>query len=344
VVPTDAGSPDAGPVDAGAPDIGPPDAGPADGGAADAGGPAKTSTVANLKIAFIGDQGLNLAAYAVLDLIVKEKAEAVLIQGDFDYEEKPELWESLLDSTLGPKFPVFASPGNHDMPKLSKYQKILTERLKKVPEAKCTGTVLHKQTCTFKGLQMVFTAPGLAGTGHAAYIDKQLKDSTHTWKVCSWHVNMKDMQTGAKGDEAGWPVYQTCQKHGAMIVTGHEHSYERTKTLTAVGDKSKGHGATGDPAKMILAKGKTFVSVTGTGGKEIRKYEKKLHAGDTWWATIYTSDYWMKNGVDQFFLPYSNTHGPLFVIFNVNGNPNKAKAYFKNTLGTMVDEFDITVQ
>jgi len=34
--------------------------------------------------------------------------------------------------------------------------------------------------------------------------------------------------------------------------------------------------------------------------------------------------------------------GALFITFNVNGDPNKARGYFKTINGQIVDEFDVT--
>ena len=44
-------------------------------------------------------------------------------------------------------------------------------------------------------------------------------------------LNMDDMQIGSQGDRTGWEVYNACKNGGAIIATGHEHSYHRTKTL-----------------------------------------------------------------------------------------------------------------
>jgi len=45
---------------------------------------------------------------------------------------------------------------------------------------------------------------------------------------------MNAMQVGSKPNETGWLAYEECRKGGAIIVTAHEHSYERTKTLISI--------------------------------------------------------------------------------------------------------------
>src|SRR5262245_55265443 len=59
----------------------------------------------NLRIAFIGDQGLDADAQAVLTMIRDEGASAVMHSGDFDYEDNPEAWNHQIDAILGPNFP-----------------------------------------------------------------------------------------------------------------------------------------------------------------------------------------------------------------------------------------------
>ena len=66
----------------------------------------------NLTIAFIGDQGLRADSRAVLAL-VRDRADAVFHQEDFDYSDNPQAWEDQINQILGPNFPYFASVGNH---------------------------------------------------------------------------------------------------------------------------------------------------------------------------------------------------------------------------------------
>ena len=47
-------------------------------------------TDTNFRVAFIGDQGLDSNAIAVLNLIKDEGAQMVLHQGDLDYEDNPD--------------------------------------------------------------------------------------------------------------------------------------------------------------------------------------------------------------------------------------------------------------
>ena len=66
----------------------------------------------------------------------------VLHAGDLDYRNHPELFEAQVDRYLGPNFPYFYAPGDHDTqawyPKLG-YQHRLERRLN-LTGALCDGT------------------------------------------------------------------------------------------------------------------------------------------------------------------------------------------------------------
>lgn len=314
--------------------------------------PPAGATFPDLKVAFVGDQGTNSNTLAVLNLIKKEKAQFVVLLGDFDYEDDPAQWEGDLVAGLGADFPVFGVIGNHDELKWAGtdgYQARLEARLAKIPGAECKGEYGVKAACTYRGLFFILSGAGTEGTGHDAYIKEQLAADKSIWRVCAWHKNQQDMQIGSKGDEAGWGVYQACQNGGALIMTGHEHSYARTKTLTAVGDRTKGHGATGAFDKLVVkagAPGSTFVTVSGLGGTGIRDYEATRHDDDTWWASYWGDDTALKAGVGVHLkngvkLATNAGYGVTFVTFNVDGDPKKARGYMKSTGGIEIDSFEI---
>jgi hypothetical protein len=60
----------------------------------------------NLKIALIGDQGLNPDSIAVLNLIKDEGAETVMLSGDLDYSGNPSAWDAQNQQRPGSEFPV----------------------------------------------------------------------------------------------------------------------------------------------------------------------------------------------------------------------------------------------
>ncbi|MCH8003870.1 MAG: metallophosphoesterase [Nanoarchaeota archaeon] len=276
----------------------------------------------NFKVAFIGDQGLNDNSRNVLQLIKDEDTDMVLHQGDFDYQNDPDEWDQQINDILGPDFPYFASIGNHDVAAWDDYQQKLEVRLNKT-DAKCVGNLGVKSACTYKGIFLIISGAGTKDLNHDSYIREQLAKDKSIWRICSWHKNQGLMQVGHKQDEVGWEPYEECRKGGAIIATGHEHSYSRTHLM----DNFKTQNIDSTSNILHIEKGKTFAFVSGLGGYSIRVQNDELAAND-WWATVYTSD-------------QNASYGALFCIFNENGIKNKAHCYFKDIDGNIPDEFDI---
>ncbi|WP_437939334.1 DNRLRE domain-containing protein [Sorangium sp. So ce341] len=312
-----------------------------------------SSTDPGLLIAFIGDQGNNGNADAVLQLIEDEGAAATIHNGDFDYADNPAAWENRINSILGPNYPYFAIIGNHDAAAWggsSGYASYIQARHARVPEMNCTGELGVKATCNFRGLFIVQSCIGTSelrstcaanAADQVSFIQDALANDSSIWSVCAWHKNQHDMQVGGKSNEVGWSAYQACMNAGAIVATGHEHSYSRTLTLTDVGNASTGHGKTGAFDLVELGPNRNFVFVSGLGGVGIRDYEAASHDDDTWWSSYYASNKWVKNGT---LMSGTADYGALFIRFNVGGDPKRATAYFKDVDGRLADEFTIQVQ
>ncbi len=296
---------------------------------------------ANFKVAFIGDSGSGSTFTQVLNLIDAEGAQAVLHQGDFDYGDDPDGFFAAIDSILGPDFPYFASVGNHDAGSwdtgcgnpngcYADHLQARMSRLGVVPDDPDLND--QKYAIDYQGLKVVFVGENGSNVEFANFIDAQLSGDPHVWKICSWHKNQNAMQVGSKTDEMGWSVYENCLRLGALVATGHEHSYERTRTLVHMQTQSVDSSCS-DPGRVCVGLGRTFVFVSGLGGQSIRNQDRCLPTTPPYgcnqeWATIYTSD-------------QGAQYGALFIIFNVNGDAYRAHGYFKNIDGQIVDEFDI---
>jgi len=307
----------------------------------------------NFTIAFIGDQGLGPNAEAVLNLIKNEGANAVLHQGDFDYVNNPAGWDAQINRILGPDFPYFASVGNHDAKRFygsggyqkilaalmnrlgidtarsygsGGYQKILAARMNRL-NIPWDGDLGVRSSFYYGGIFFVQTAPGTFGANHDLYIRDRLATDNSIWRISSWHKNMHLMQVGGKGDETGWGVYEESRAGGAIIATGHEHSYSRTHLLSnfesrTVASTDNTLVLASDDPNTQADEGRSFAFVNGLGGKSIRT-QKLL--GD-WWASIYTSS-------------QGANYGALFGVFNFQGNPRLAFFYFKDIDGNIPDRF-----
>ncbi len=297
------------------------------GGSAGAGGTGgQVSTDPNLKIGFIGDTSTGTNFRSVLTLIKNEGAAALVVEGDMSYSASPSTWWSDVNSVLGSSFPVFISRGNHDDSSWSGY----------LPEANAhlggatreAGAHDANYKTTFRGLVIATVRVGDTG----ARITPFLQNDPHIWKICQWHHNQQAMQVGGKTDEMGWDVYETCRQQGAIIESGHEHSYSRTKTLTSMTNQVVDPTCS-SASSLCVGPGRTFANVVGLGGQSVRAQTRCLPATPPYgcngeWASIYTSN-------------QNATHGAQFITFNDTG-PKHASGYFKNINGVTVDTFTIT--
>ena len=294
---------------------------------------AQQTPPANFRMAFIGDQGLGANAVAVLNLIKQEGAQAVMHSGDLDYVDDPAAWEAQINSVLGANFPYFVSIGNHDELAWSGpngYQQFLESRFNRAGIT-WSGRLGVKSSFHYKGIFFVITPPGITSGfddgASESYIRDQLVADTSVWSICSWHKNMRLMQIGGKTDETGWAVYEAARNGGAIIATGHEHSYSRTHLLSSMSAQTVASTSN----TLHLTEGNTFAFVSGLGGHSIRA---QLLTGN-WWASAYAST--CLPG-DQICQPNASP-GALFGVFNVDGQPNKAAFYFKDINGRVVDQF-----
>lgn len=316
------------------------------------------------KIAIIGDSGNTNSFTEVLKLIKRQKASLVLHAGDLGYDElnpdSPQKWNQQVNDTLGSQFPYFFVVGNHDIKQWyslkTGYHEILKKRLNDsklscVPGQNNLRNLGIKTSCQFNDLLVVGSGVGTLESNHPAYIEDALvKNRDIPWKICLWHKNQRDMQPGDKTDEVGWEVYQNCQKYGAMILTGHEHSYGRTLTLTDIGNRNKGHGVTGLPDKINLGPSSTFVAVSGLAGRTMRPYDCEIHDDNTWWGSIVTSNYLKLNGTDTYG-PFCQEeraplkkNGVLFITLNYQNNNQQALGEFITTDDQILDSFIIQRQ
>lgn len=276
-------------------------------------------------IAFSGDHGTKPASRQVFELMVREDADILVSQGDLGYDSSPEEFESFIDGILGPDFPVVAALGNRDWVDREAYRLMLGRRLLRTPEVECDGAPGLESTCRFRGIEIVSVTPGLPRLrlpwSQGRYLDSALRKSRSRWKICSWHMTQAVMQLGKKWNGTGWRPYENCRRHGALIVTAHEHSYGRTWPLSDISDPPE----VAETSKGVqrLQPGQTVVIVNGIGGHSIRKQEHYK----PWWAAAYTRT---QNALA----------GALFCSFDP-GHPNTAACRLVNIAGETVDEFTL---
>jgi hypothetical protein len=286
------------------------------------------ATDANLKVAFIGDTATGSNFDKVLALVKSENASMLMIQGDLTYSgAKGSDWFPHIDNAINKDWPgskatvtipYFVSRGNHDAD-WGNISKGLAERMAKWGVRPDNNTPsAGNYSVTHRGLKMVMAdIDETSNPTRAAYVEEQLAGDDHLWKICSWHRNQRNSNVGPKSDEMGWQIYESCRKHGAIVAQGHSHTYSRSKTLTNDAAQTVDANCK-DPFNLCVSPGRHFFFDSSLGGVDTRTLDSvssKAH-----WAST-----------------YSGSFGALFIEFNIDGDPNKARGYFKTVSGTIVD-------
>jgi predicted phosphodiesterase len=278
--------------------------------------------VAGTKIAFIGDTNAGSSFQRVLDLIKSEGAQLTIALGDTVYSANLEDdWDSKVRNTLGRSDPALVVVGNHDVDdgSWSTIRSYGEARLNNQTAVRCSGTYGERATCRLNNVFIVVSGIGTRGSSsdQEAFIADSLANApSGAWRICAWHKNQRNMQVGSKTDEVGWTAYESCRRKGAIIATGHEHSYSRTHLLSSMQNRTVADSS----SPYTVSNGNTIAFVAGIGGTDIRDQE----LSGNWWAKIYTSTQGAK-------------HGALFGTFYAD----RADFYLKNVDGAVIERFTI---
>ncbi len=278
--------------------------------------------VAGTKIAFIGDTNAGSSFQRVLDLIKSEGAQLTIALGDTVYSANLEDdWDSKVRNTLGRSDPALVVVGNHDVDdgSWSTIRSYGEARLNNQTAVRCSGTYGERATCRLNNVFIVVSGIGTRGSSsdQEAFIADSLANApSGAWRICAWHKNQRNMQVGSKTDEVGWTAYESCRRKGAIIATGHEHSYSRTHLLSSMQNRTVADSS----SPYTVSNGNTIAFVAGIGGTDIRDQE----LSGNWWAKIYTSTQGAK-------------HGALFGTFYAD----RAEFYLKNVDGAVIERFTI---
>jgi len=278
------------------------------------------------KIAFIADQGMNDSTKEVLKLIKDQGTDLLVINGDFEYGDDPKGWAKMHERILGEEFPIIAVAGNHDEYLWKQYQPII-KRWQENPKLDCAGVAGEYSSCSFRGIKIVTTVPDVfrgerySREKSAKFILNSFRDDKSIWRICGFHKNMHAMQTGVKGDESGWGVYEECKNAGAMITTGHEHAYARSYILDSIANQS----VLSDSNDMELKEGQSFVVLSGVGGESVREEKNDGY----WWAAKANATNGLKKG------------GALFCEYGVGGSARSATCYFMDVDHNIWDRFSL---
>lgn len=282
-------------------------------------------TEPGLKVAFIGDTNSGGNYKRVLNLVKNEGADLLMVQGDITYGNTPAQWFTATDnainqaqpgSTATVTIPYFVSKGNHDTD-WTTLGGGLKSRLAQwdVKPTHADPTAIN-YALAYKGLGVVMISDReTQNPTRNEYLQQRLAEDRHIWKICSWHKNQRHSNVGPKGNEMGWAVYETCRKNGAIVAQGHSHTYSRSKTLIEDSTVTVDPECS-DPFGLCVGPGKHFFFDSSVGGNDLRALASVTSMPH--WASYYAADY-----------------GALFIEFGVDGDPRKARGYFK-TIGNVV--------
>jgi hypothetical protein len=333
------------------------------------------STLENLKVAFIGDQGLSSDSKAVLQLIKDEDADMVLHQGDFDYEHDPNKWDQQINDILGPNFPYFASVGNHDIGKWLQWQQRLTARYN-----------LHRSLCETKKVNCIYKSVFLVQSKLGNIVGVVINYFSDTWE--QYQKILQDRLDRIEGASCvgDLGVKSACVYKGLFFVlsgvgtmgSDHENyikdqlasvdttwkicSWHKNQRLMQVGEKVDEVGwqpyeECRKAGAMIVTGHKHAYSRTHlmdnfeTQSVASTTNTLEIEKGKTFVAVsgiaghsisgqdneLATKPWW----ASIYTSDQNANHGALFCTFNENRIENKAHCYFKNIDKEIIDEFDI---
>lgn len=281
--------------------------------------PAPIATQPNLKVAFIGDTGTGADFRRVLQLIKRENADLIMVQGDLNYSlfGSAGPWFDAADRELQGEVPYFLAKGNHDSDWRG-YAAGMSTRLQALGLTPAGDPASTNYALDYKGLQIVMVGDSETSPSRADFIKQRFATDNHAWRICSWHKNQRASNIGPKDDEMGWATYEACRAAGAIVAQGHSHTYSRSRTLT--NDATQTVDPTcNSPFDLCVGAGRHFFFDSSVGGQDLRSPNTSVSTKPYWGAT------------------FTGAFGALFLEFNVDGNPNKAVGYFKTTEDRVVD-------
>lgn len=295
-----------------------------------------------IKLAFTGDQGLTNDTKRSLTMIRREGAEALVVLGDFDYQDKPQTWKSMLDVYLGKNFPVIPVVGNHEENAWTGYSTVIQEKISQLPKDMCnfatTSDMGLHYTCILGPVSLVMSAPDIQVSqakkiDSVSFMKKELAKTDTAWRLCAWHKPHRGMQLGALRDNISWDLYTTCQSAGAYMLMGHDHTYARTKTMLDFPKRIYSTSTSEDV--VILGKGSSGAVIAGLGGRGL--HSRKVETGP-WWSSVYSAE----NLKIETRGKRKNIAGVLFCTFEKD--KKEAPCYFKMTDGQIKDTFTLKRQ
>jgi Icc-related predicted phosphoesterase len=229
----------------------------------------ETSTIPEegpVDVALYGDQGLTPNAEDVRDQVLEEDPDLVLIAGDLSYAEgDPEVWDEWFEvhEELHTETPIMTAPGNHETyadtdPATLPYEERLAQPGEEIyysfDVANMHFLVLHSDLGDAREqgvyLDMLEFAERDLEQAHAA---KEAGETDHIF-LLQHHPFYSNTQSVTRWVEPEHTVVQEQWLHRydvAMLLTGHNHNYERTYPVAYQAPTDTSEGPYEDPIGWI---------------------------------------------------------------------------------------------
>lgn len=319
--------------------------------------------IKEIKIALTGDTEAATNFESVLKLVATEKADLLMINGDFGYGYSPSTWQKKVTSTVDINtLPIIATLGNHDIggTKTNSYIGIIQgfRNDKNGLIAACTGKpgvaeghdiTAVDELCTIGNISIV--GSGIGQLLSTSYLEKRLAAKLKSvpdgnWKLVGYHFTLANMNPGLKGDGATHNFFDIIRQNGAIGAQGHTHSVMASCPISSPFRKNSAvqcHPNFVNPAERFIMPGTGIYVDSSLGGIEARprlRCKTPSEKGCQHMVDIISKDgYTRTDGVTK---TNFTRFGALFIVFNAGGNPNKAYAYFKSIDGQSIFSFNIT--
>ena len=183
--------------------------------------------------------------------------------------------------------------------------------------------------CSFENIDFILSGVGLPpytlDIAHSDYINTKIQASEADWKICGWNKANFDLRTGSKGKEINLITgfYEYCKESGAIVMTGLENNYARSKLITNLNPITTQQE---DLTSIDLLPETTIAFMTGINGDNAEPISIDKHNNINDWASTYSN----------------SDEAVLFITFNYENNPKKAKGEYRKINGDIIDSFEIS--
>ncbi len=314
-----------------------------------------------IKVALIGDTEAGTNFGTVLKLIAAEKANVVMINGDFGYGASPATWKSRVLASIDPDMlPVIGTLGNHDLgSKTNTYVSIFNSfrNAKNGLTTNCTGQsgiseghdiTAVDEVCTFGNVSIIGSGIGQVLT--KTYLENRLEAKLKAapvgnWKLVGYHFTLASMNPGIKGDDASQNFFDIIRQYGAIGAQGHTHVAMASCPIISTfksGSLIQCHPSFKNPEERFVTPGTGIYVDSSLGGKEARARQRCKNPTDNGckhMVDIISSEGYTR--VDGTKKTNFNRFGAMFFVFNVGGDSSKAFAYFKSIDGQIIFKFNL---